>query len=357
MKIFIGMLTGLVFSIAAILPAGLPFTAWSDAGQASGAAYQSKLNKIVLGYYTEDKPGDLLSYNSLSENGGLIDYIATFSYGTDEKGNLSGQPISKGIELAKKENVRPLMLVHNFRGFFDSNLAHKVLSVKENRISLEKNILKLIRENGYEGVNLDLENIPPADRKYYTAFLSELKKMFEPYGYFLTVSIPAKTWDDPQNNWSGAYDYWAIGRLADIVAIMTYDEHWSGGKPGPIASFPWVQSVLDYAIWNIPRYKILMGVAAYGYDWSAKGAKSVEWNEVDKLVRTYGARWDDYLCSPHLSYRDYSGVSHEVWFENKYSLGLKLDLANSYGIAGVAIWRLGREDASFWKTVQKKFDK
>ncbi|MHB8985657.1 MAG: hypothetical protein ACYC38_06930, partial [Eubacteriales bacterium] len=142
MKIFIGMLTGLVFSIAAILPAGLPFTAWSDAGQASGAAYQSKLNKIVLGYYTEDKPGDLLSYNSLSENGGLIDYIATFSYGTDEKGNLSGQPISKGIELAKKENVRPLMLVHNFRGFFDSNLAHKVLSVKENRISLEKNILK-----------------------------------------------------------------------------------------------------------------------------------------------------------------------------------------------------------------------
>lgn len=357
MKIFLGLITGLVFSIATLLPVQPSLTAWGDAGYAGSETYQSKLNKIVLGYYTEDVPGDILSYNSLSENGELIDYIATFSYATDEKGNLSGQPISKGIELAKKENVRPLMLVHNFTEFFDDKLAHKVLSVQENRKNLEKNILKLIRENGYEGVNIDIEAVPPADRNYYTVFLSELKKMFEPYGYLLTVSIPAKTWDTPQSAWSGAYDYRAIGRQADIVVIMTYDEHWSGGKPGPIASFPWVQSVLDYATWCIPRHKLLMGVAAYGYDWSAAGTKSVDWNNVDPLIRRYGARWDDYLCTPHLEYWDGSGVSHEVWFENKYSLGLKLDLANAYGVAGIAIWRLGREDASFWETVQRKFQK
>jgi len=71
---------------------------------------------------------------------------------------------------------------------------------------------------------------------------------------------------DQQDNWSSAFDYAAIGKYADWVQIMTYDEHWSGGTPGPIASLPWVENVIKYAITVIPKEKILLGVAAYGYD-------------------------------------------------------------------------------------------
>ena len=47
--------------------------------------------------------------------------------------------------------------------------------------------------------------------------------------------MPAKTWDDPNNAWSGAATTrrWVI---ADAIMIMTYDEHWSGGSAGPVAS-------------------------------------------------------------------------------------------------------------------------
>lgn len=325
-------------------------------GGSHGRNTYTKLNKMVLGYYTEDYPGDRLSYDSLAGNSQFLDSIATFNYLTDGQGNLTGQPISKGVNLAKSKDVTSLMLVHNFSGSFDANIAHSVLSVEQNRKNLEHNILSLIKENGFDGVNIDLEGVPPGDRANYNALLVELKELFRPYGYLLTVSIPAKTADNPYNQWNGAYDYRTVGKTAGLITLMTYDEHWSGGEPGPVASLPWVQQVLDYAVQTIPKERILMGIPAYGYDWSAAGTRTVLWNEADALVARYGgAKWDDCYSSPYLVYYDEMGNRHEVWYENKFSLRLKLDLVNSYNIAGIAIWRLGFEDAAFWQTVSWKF--
>jgi spore germination protein YaaH len=106
----------------------------------------------------------------------------------------------------------------------------------------------------------------------------------------------------------------------------------------------------------MPKEKILMGIAAYGYDWSNAGTQTVLWNKVDSLAAWYGgARWDNQSSTPYFVYYDWQGNRHEVWFENKYSLRMKLDLANSYNIGGIAMWRLGLEDASFWQTVGEKF--
>ncbi|HPZ42670.1 MAG TPA: glycosyl hydrolase family 18 protein [Bacillota bacterium] len=328
-------------------------------GDSQPGTSQSKLNRIVLGYYTEYYPGDNLSYNSLLANHASIDYIATFSYLTDGRGNLTGTPITTGVELAKNKGVKSLMLVHNISNAIDSDAAHTLLSVPENRMNFEKNILSLIKEHGFDGVNIDLEGVPAADRSNYSTLLKELKEMLEPAGYLLTVSIPAKTRDNPLDNWNGAYDYTAIGEYADLVTLMTYDEHWPGGYPGPVASLSWVQQVLDYAVKSIPREKILMGVAAYGYNWSsAGGASTVLWNRAGTLAsRNGGARWNDQYSAPYLIYYDQRGYRHEVWFENRFSLAIKLDLVNSYDLGGIAVWRLGFEDASFWQTVVEKISK
>lgn len=338
-----------------LFPGGPPGRGGSggDRDQGIGA---TKLNKLVLGYYTEDYPGDKLSYESLWHNAGSIDAIATFNYLVDGEGNLTGQPISQGVSLAASKKVKSLMLIHNIHNSIDTAAAHRVLALESSRNRLVNNIFSLIKKHGFSGVNIDLEGVPAADRPYYNVFLAELKERFRPYGYLLTVSIPGKTSDSPSNSWSGAYDYAFIGRTADLVAIMTYDEHWSGGPPGPIASQPWVRQVLDYAVKTMPREKILVGIAAYGYDWSATGSRAVRWNEAEALAAKYGGvRWSDRYSSPYFTYFDAKGVRHEVWFENKTSLGLKLDLVNSYKVAGIAVWRLGFDDVTFWQTVRGKF--
>jgi len=350
---------GVFLMLMLLLAGGLCFGIKDDSGQNGNPYSVNRLERTVLGYYTEDYPGDRLSYHSLVRNHDRVDITAFFNYVTDGRGNIAGQPVREAIELAERKNIKTtLMLVHNFHGGkIDRDRAHEVLSKASNRENLARNILSLVKENGFDGVNLDLEFVPPGDRPYYNVFLAGLKELFKPYGYLLTVSVPAKTWDNPGNQWSGAYDYSFIGQTADLVALMTYDEHWSGGVPGPIASLPWMRQVLDYAVRTIPESKILIGVAAYGYDWAPDGAGTVRWYRAEALAAEHGgAGWDDRYAAPYLIYYDEGGTRHEVWYENKSSLSAKLDLVNSYNVAGIGIWRLGFEDEDFWETVNWKLE-
>ena len=43
-----------------------------------------------------------------------------------------------------------------------------------------------------------------------------------------------------------------------------------------------------------------------------------------------------------------------MWFESTDSLKAKLKLVEKYGLGGIAIWRLGQEDAGYWDLIQKE---
>ncbi|UDG79019.1 minor tail protein [Microbacterium phage Saratos] len=88
------------------------------------------------------------------------------------------------------------------------------------------------------------------------------------FGKKLSAALPAAT----QGNYSVGgetwLDYEMFGEYLDQVAIMTYDFAWSGSAPGPIAPRFWIQNVYDWAVSVIDPNKILMGVPAYGQNWS-----------------------------------------------------------------------------------------
>ena len=43
-----------------------------------------------------------------------------------------------------------------------------------------------------------------------------------------------------------------------------------------------------------------------------------------------------------------------MWYEDSHALAAKLALVRQAGIAGVAVWRLGAEDAGFWTEVDRR---
>jgi Predicted glycosyl hydrolase len=98
---------------------------------------------------------------------------------------------------------------------------------------------------------------------------------------------------------------------------------------------------------------------AYGYDWSSNGTKAYGISGIYNLASTYRAiiKWDSVSQSPYFTYTDASGISHTVWFENAQSLNYKLDLVNSYNLSGIAIWRLGLENADYWTNIKMKFNR
>ena len=312
--------------------------------------------KQVLGFTTYYYSGDTSSYNSITANTSTIDEIATQTYTTDSLGNISGLIPTNQITYANSNGIKTYAMLQNN---FDGNIAKSVLENQTNRQALENNLFNAIKANGYKGVNVDLEGVFYYDRSYYTTFVQELYNLLTPQGYSVTLSVPAKTSDSPTDTWGGAYDYAGLSKYCDQIAIMAYDEHYAGGAAGPVASIGWVENVVKYAVTVIPSGKIMLGVAAYGYDWSSSGTKAYGINGMNNLAATNNAtvNWDAVSKTPYFNYTDASGIAHSAWFENGQSLGYKLDLVNSYNLNGIAIWRLGLENTDYWTNIKTKFNR
>ncbi|KRQ86201.1 putative sporulation-specific glycosylase YdhD [Caloramator mitchellensis] len=313
-------------------------------------------SKNVIGFATYYYSGDKSSYNSMLNYGNYLNTIITHTYITDGQGNVSGLVPAEQINYANNNSIIPLVMVSNN---FSGEVAKQLLESPSNRQNLIGNILNAIKSNGYKGVNIDLEGVYYYDRAYLSTFIKELYDVLKPLGYIITISVPAKTSDSLTNSWNGAYDYAELAKYVDQFVLMTYDEHYPGGTPGAIASIGWVQKVIEYTISVVPKDKVILGLAAYGYDWSSNGTKAYSINGIYNLAANNGATilWDDASKSPYFNYKDASGLTHSVWFENEVSISYKLDLVNSYNLSGIAIWRLGLENAAYWDTIKTKLNK
>ncbi len=316
--------------------------------------------RSVIGYYSEYYPGDRRSYDALRAHAKTLTAIAPFAYYLDGSGNLSGASPASAVAAAKAGGLKVLALIHNFtrQNGFEGWTAHKLLSSPMARGRAVSRIVALVRTHGYHGINLDLENVPAKDRTNYTAFLRELAQALRPSGYLVTASVPAKARDERNNSWSGAFDYAAISPWLDQVMLMTYDEYSPAGQAGPVASLPWVEKVVRYACSVIPRRKVVIGLAGYGYDWvvGRAGGKGREFPEIQALVDRRGLSpgWDAANKVPYIRYSE-GGKSRVIWYENSWSASLKLDLVNRLNLGGVALWRLGGEDPHLWPLIREKF--
>ena len=321
--------------------------------------------RVVMGFYVDAEGPVPSSKASMTKNGKELDEVAFFWYSFDRNGKVipAGNIDMSAKNTAKKNGSKVYALVHNMNMSgsvgFDANLAHHVLSNPSLRSTLVKNLVNLTTKSGWDGISIDIEKTPPADRDNYSAFVADLEKALKAKDKVLNVSIPAKYVDYPSDLWSGAYDYAAIGKAADQVVLMTYDEHGFGTTQGPIASQGWVNRVITYAVGKIPKSKIVMGLPVYAYDWGSNNPTMPEYLSHDQILaraKQHGVKilTDPSAQVPQFTYTA-NGVRHEVYFENAASLKTKMDYALKHQLHGVAIWRLGMEDPSIWTSVIKTY--
>lgn len=318
--------------------------------------------RVVMGFYTDAEGPVPSSKDSMVKHINALDEVSFFWYTFDSSGNVkkSGQVDMSTKNLAQKNKAKAYALVHNMAGGgFDANLAHRVLSNTSARSNFVTSLVNLTTREGWDGIAVDIEKTPPADRNNFSTFLDELHNALKAKDKVLNVSIPAKYIDYPSDLWSGAYDYTAIGKAADQVVLMTYDEHGLGTTQGPIASHDWVNKVILYAVGKIPKEKIVMGLPVYAFDWGSNKPNTpayLSFTQSMDQAKKHGVdiQYNDHDQVPHYQYTA-SGVRHEVYLENSKSLGVKLDYARKHQLHGVAIWRLGMEDPSMWDNVLKTY--
>lgn len=351
--ILLGLLLGKNFGPASTLPT----TSTSNYTTLPGVTLQPTGKKEVVGFYAEWYGTDTASYNDFKDHADQIQTIAPLWATLREDGTVKdrgGDDHQSVINLAHQNHRAVYLLVNNATKGNTAVPIDTLLKSPDRRASAINNLEATIKKNNLDGVNIDFEMVPAADKDNLTTFMKELAARLKPQGYIVSMDVFPKENED--NDVSVAYDYAGLAKYVDKIMLMTYDNHGTWSDAGPIADIAWDERCLNYALQFIPKTKLYLGIAGYGYDWSSKGTESLEYSAIANLANKFNAPivLDDKSKSPHLSYTGADGISHQVWFENSQSIGYKLDLMNKYDIAGIALWKLGDEDPAIWPVIQNK---
>ncbi|MCU7843917.1 MAG: hypothetical protein KZQ93_08770 [Candidatus Thiodiazotropha sp. (ex Monitilora ramsayi)] len=312
------------------------------------------------------------AFQSYIDNKEIINYVAFFWYTLDERGEIKKYSMADEdinlVRQAKKNGAKVLAIITNLPDDevedaldWDPKRLESILFNEKKRHSHIRQLVKLVKDSEFDGLDIDYENLPRSYKDKFTLFVRELSDALHEEELILAVAIHPKTSDrNPrENNGSWAQDWQELAKYADQLHMMTYGEHYPSSRPGPIASPQWVERVLKYAQRNkgIPNQKIFVGIPFYAEIWMHRkwGGYSglninLTYSDIMRLKSKYDGveGWDKTHTSPFLKFTDNEKKSYTAWFENRESLKEKIDLIAGLGICNYAIWRVGGESKDFW---------
>lgn len=295
----------------------------------------------------------------LKETLQYINELLVFSYGFTIEGELIPPKMNDLplIEQAWRQGVRPILVLTPFDAEerFNNYLVKQVVENQQTQSRLIQNLLDMVETKGYAGVDVDFEYILPENRQGYAEFVGNLRETMYGQGYQVSVALVPKTSAAQKGLLYEGMDYRLLGQSADYVFLMTYEWGYTYGPPMAIAPLNKVREVVEYAITEIPREKIMLGIPNYAYDWKLPFQAGVSAAElISNVEAVYRASesaeaifFDTTARSPYYTYWS-GGQQHEVWFEDVRSIREKLQLANEYGLRGVGYWNLMRPFRANW---------
>ena len=244
-----------------------------------------------------------------------------------------------------------------------------------NRAAHVAALVRLAVAHRYDGIDLDYESFARVAsaaqartvRDTFSAVAAGLCARLHALGKRCTITVMARTADVP-TTWRGRYavwiyDYRSLLGTADRLRVMAYDQHSSGGAPGPIAATGWVAAITRYAASKadavgVPRSRVEIALPSYGYDWAGSNGVSRTSAGMEELRRSVGAtrRWDKIAEEWTFVYTK-SHVRHVVYYPDATSTRRKLAVVRAaherYGLwlplgADPAVWSDAFRPASTW---------
>ena len=198
----------------------------------------------------------------------------------------------------------------------------------------------------------------------------------------MDVTVPL---DNPSpTNWWQCYDYEGLGKAADYIAVMAYEDFdWE-----PLAAIDWVNGRVKALLAKVPADKVLLGVPFYGMDFwtglkggtiltslpenlgspdppraitpavvqallnkeyytTSKGAKIEIAYWIEKGV------WSDEYATTRYSFVDTDNNLHVLYCDDARSLRIKGGLTAFERLGGVAVWEIDYGTDDMWNALSE----
>ncbi|MBI2004974.1 hypothetical protein HYS79_02325 [Patescibacteria group bacterium] len=305
---------------------------------------------------------------------------------------IDAEPWTTFIHTAKLNKTRVIPSVM----WSDGAAMHRILSNTTTRIALEDEIANLVKEKGFDGIDIDFEGKWAETKDYFSTFLKGLYMRMGPKWVYCTIEprTPISSRYEgapPPGTGTYANDYVQINKYCDRVQIMAYDQGSidvklnaaNEGPYVPVADPLWVEKVVNLAAKDIPKRKLILGIPTYGYEYqvtplSIEGySYKMQWalnpeyalalagqlglvpqrNSAGELSFTYLATTSPLYTStaaaagPALAAQN-TGVLNIVWWSDALSVMDKVTLAKKLGLRGVAVFKFdGGEDQRIWNVL------
>ncbi len=276
---------------------------------------------------------------SLYDNEGTVDSFASPDY----------------VQAAHARGLEVWALVDDFSHRADNGVdPGQVLSYTSKRAAVIDVLLSEAKRCGFDGFNIDFEQIPETAGEDYIQFIRELSIVCRQNGLVLSVDnyVPI--------NSNAFYEWKEQGVMADYVIIMGYDEHWGGSsEAGSVASIGYVESGIEKMVEMVPPQKVINGIPLYTRIWTTAADGTVSSQAVGiKAAYDYldahgiSREWDESAGQYYAEYESAAGKV-QIWLEDEESIAGKIGVMKHYGLGGIASWKLGFDDGreNIWSVI------
>jgi len=245
----------------------------------------------------------------------------------------------------KKSGVKILpILSNNYKEVFRGDAVHRIINdpVKKQRVI--DDVIRILQRDSFVGVNVDFEELQEKTNEKLVDFQKDLYEQLHAKHLLVTQDVIPFNED---------YNFKELSKYNDYIFLMAYDQYSDASGPGPIAHQKWIEGAVDAAVKNIPIQKLILCLAAYGYDWrlgKEMSARTVSYQEALFTAKDEEATidFDNDSYDLKYDYDDEDNVRHQVQFTDAATVFNALRFATEYGLAGTALWRLGDEDPRVW---------
>lgn len=290
-------------------------------------------------YWLQDE-----AFAVIQRNADLFTAISPFWYELTLQGDLAVLPNAedpKIISFAKNHGIEIIPLIAN------SYLSQPISTILNDPTLRRKHIQTIVNkvsQMGYNGIEIDYENLLVKDKEVFVVFLRELKAALG-INKKVVATLMAKT-NSGSSSGAVAHDYYGIGQVVDTVRIMAYDFSWT--TPGPIAPANWVKQVFTYAVTLIPPAKLEAGLPTYGYNWGTQRV-AISYRDAMNTAKMYNAEIiEDPQNGPHYNYTYTTGTPHEVWFTNALNFKTLMEITKQLNLRGISLWHPGNDDPAIY---------
>ena len=308
------------------------------------------------------------AYRSVMANADLFHTASPFWYDASSCTSIVGYPGAGNTTIINGLRSRGMRVIPTItaKGLRPA-AAISCFSDPSSRAAAVARVVAVSRSRAYDGIDFDYEHLALTTdaavagrvREAFNAFASDACTALRAIRKTCVLTVMPRT-SDASTVWRGklipaVYDYRHLGRVADRVRVMAYDQHAGRYGPGPMAGLPWVKAIASYTRATVARSKVELGIPLYGRDFAAGASRTVLAKDARALARRHGAvvRWSDTHKERYFRYTS-RGVRHTVWFSDWRAVGWRVNLARSYGFAGQAFWAAGQQDSRTWATVRDR---